>query len=52
MNKIEYSVNHTYVDHTYELHSIFYSRLPTPDSRLPTPDSLLPYQKVISIFMT
>ncbi|NET86387.1 MAG: hypothetical protein F6J94_32385, partial [Moorea sp. SIO1F2] len=64
MNKIEYSVNHSYVDHTYEVDSIFYSLLPTPYSLLPTPYSLLPtpysptpysllpYKKVISIFMT
>ncbi|WP_267872070.1 MULTISPECIES: hypothetical protein [Moorena] len=37
MNKIDYSV-----DHTYEVHSIFLGLLPTPDSRLPTPDSRLP----------
>ncbi|NEO59982.1 MAG: hypothetical protein F6J98_05950 [Moorea sp. SIO4G2] len=30
------------VDHTYQVHSTFFPRLPTPDSRLPTPDSRLP----------
>ncbi|NEO48714.1 MAG: hypothetical protein F6K55_33275 [Moorea sp. SIO4A3] len=61
MNKIEYSVEHTYKIYSillpllptpYSLLPTPYSLLPTPYSLLPTPYSLLPYKKVISIFMT